>query len=204
MHGVKLNARGIFGQPADWGNWFIVFLWVLPLWWYYRKEKKRVLGTPALQIQHLQKKLEHAEEERRGIEMVVHIPEGDQGNRIKELENQMDGIIKERVVLEEAMRYGTEGGLRDAASQGYEEQVLALRRNWYFTLTLLLIAVFSIFLPFWFMNFEGLKEPPGHTHAHTEEAPAVSVGDALKVIDSVGSAPVPEPMIMDESMPHTH
>ena len=208
-HGTITDAKGLFGQPAEWGNWFIVFLWLLPLWWYYRREKMRVLGTPALQIQHLQHKLERAEEERRGIEVVLHIPEGEQGNRIKELESQMDGIIKERVVLEEAMRYGAESGLRDATSQGYEEQVLKLRRNWYLTLTLLFIAVFAIFLPFWFMNFEGLKGMGDSAHAPTSSVSSTSanktsetsVADALKIIDG-GKKSGAAPSMQNEAMPH--
>ncbi len=200
-HGVKQNAVGIFGQPAEWGNWFIVLLWILPFWWSYRKEKKRVLGTPALQIQKLQLQLERAEEERRGIEVVLHIPEGEQGNRVKELESQMDGLIKERVALEEAMRYGGESGLRDATSQKYEEEALHLRRNWYITLALLLIAVFVYFLPFWFMNFEGLKG-----HGSMNHAPAVtttSVSDAIKKIDAGVTTPAATP-VMNESNPHAH
>ena len=200
-HGVTENAKGIFGQPAEWGNYFIVFLWILPFWWYYRREKKRVIGTPALQIRKLELQLERTEEERRGLEAVVHIPEGEQGNRIKELETQMDGIIKERVALEEAMRYGSEGGLRDESSQKYEEEVLRLRRNWYITLSILLIAVFTYFLPFWFMNFEGLKGHGDATSATSEmgtmdhgappATPTVSVGDAIKIIDGGTSKVAP-------------
>jgi cytochrome c-type biogenesis protein len=206
-HGVKENAVGIFGQPAEWGNWFIVFLWILPFFWYYQKEKKRVLGTPALQLQKLQHRLDRVELERRGIEVVLHIPEGEQGARVKELETQIDAMEKERRVLEEGMRYGAESGLRDETSQRYEEEVLHLRRNWYITISLLLIVVFAVFLPFWFMNFEGVKGHGGATAATMDHGAApVKVGDAIKVIDAGTKAPtngVPMPVV-DESMPHGH
>ncbi len=212
-HGVaKGDSRGIFGQPLEWGNWFIVFLWLLPFWWSYAREKKRVLGTPALQIQKLERQLAKIEEERRGIEVVLHIPEGEQGNRVKELENQFDGVVKERLALEEAMRYGAESGLRDATSQAYEEQLLHVRRNWYLTLSLLLIAVFAVFLPFWFMNFEGVKGHGGQAGGGAEMgsmnhgAPAVTattVSDAIKKIDAGVSAPNVAPVVK-ESMPHGH
>lgn len=206
LHGVApADSRGIFGQPLEWGNWFVVFLWILPFWWTYSREKKRVLGTPALQIRKLEQKMERLEEERRGIEVVLHIPEGEQGNRVKELENQLDGVVKERLALEEAMRYGAEGGLRDETSQAYEEQLLHLRRNWYLTLSLLLIAVFSIFLPFWFMNFEGPRSAGDHGAASgvhgAVAAPTVSVGDAIKVIGG-GAASTAAPV--NESAPHAH
>lgn len=206
-HGVINDPVGIFGQPAEWGNWFIVFLWLLPFWWFYSKEKKRVLGTPALQIQKLQQRLERAEEERRGIEVVLHIPEGEQGNRVKELEAQIDGLVKERTVLEEGMRYGADSGLRDSTAQKYEEDILRIRRSWYVTISILLVVTFAIFLPFWFMNFEGLK---GHGDAagihddHSDSAaPAltVPVKDAIKAIDA--GTPVSAP-VLDESMPHAH
>jgi hypothetical protein len=143
--------------------------------------------------------------ERRGIEVVLHIPEGEQGARVKQLEEQIDAMEKERRVLEEGMRYGAESGLRDETSQRYEEAILHLRRNWYITLSLLLIIVFAIFLPFWFMNFEGLK---AHGGAHTA-APS-TVGDAIRAIDagtkaSVSGVPVAIPMsVIDESKPHAH
>jgi cytochrome c-type biogenesis protein len=208
-HGVKQNAVGIFGQPVEWGNWFIVFLWILPLWWYYRREKTRVLGTPALQLQKLQHRLDHVELERRGIEVVLHIPEGEQGARVKELESQIDAMEKERRVLEEGMRYGAESGLRDETSQHYEEEILHLRRNWYLTISLLLVAVFAIFLPFWFMNFEGVKGHGGPAAATADHAAApVRVGDAIKAIDvSSGYVASPVPVaapVIDESKPHDH
>src|SRR3989344_5795894 len=196
-HGIQEGA-GVFGQPLHWGNWFLILLWVIPFWWFYLREKKRVLGTPALRIQKIEQQMARMEEERRGLEVALHIPEGEQWNRIKELEAQVDGLVKERAAIEGATHYGPEGGLRDAATQKYEEDLLHLRRNWYLTLTALLIAVFYVFLPFWFMNFKGLE---GHG-----DAPAAGMGrgtkvsDAIKAIDASGAS---QP-VFDESMPHTH
>ena len=103
------------------------------------------------------------------------------------------------------MRYGAESGLRDATSQAYEEESLRLRRNWYITLSLLLIAVFAIFLPFWFMNFEGLKSHGGaHAHAAGPAATTVTVQKAIETIDKGGSIVAPAAAPMNESMPHTH
>ncbi len=200
VHGIApATSRGIFGQPLEWGNWFIVFLWLLPIWWFYKKEKKRVLGTPALQMQRLAHKLDHLETERRGLEVVLHIPEGAQGDRVKTIESEIDVLEKERRLIEEGMRYGTESGLRDETSQRYEEEVLGMRKKFYVTLSILLIAVFSIFLPFWFMNFEGLK---AHSHAGAE--PPVKVGTAIQAIDAAKAGVMPPPAVINESMPHTH
>lgn len=40
-HGLEEGA-GLFGLPLEWGNWVLVFLWLLPLWWVYFKEHYRV------------------------------------------------------------------------------------------------------------------------------------------------------------------
>lgn len=44
-HGVEIGT-GLFGLPLWFGNWFLVFLWVFPIWWWWFKEKKRVSGIP--------------------------------------------------------------------------------------------------------------------------------------------------------------
>lgn len=197
-HGVE-EGVGIFGQPLEWGNWFLVFLWVLPFWWFYAREKKRVLGTPAMHMQKLDLALRRVEEERRGLEAALHLPEGEGGGRIKELEAQMDALTKERMSLEEAARFGAEGGHRDETTQHFEEEVLRLRRNWYIALSAFLITTFAIFLPFWFMNFEGVK---GHGMAdeHATAAAGTKVSDAIKAIDAARG----EGGVVDESEPHTH
>lgn len=194
-HGLQVGT-GIFGQPLDWGNWFIMLLWILPFWWFYAREKKRILGTPALQIPKLQQRLERTEEERRGLEVTLHIPDSAGGNRIKELEAQMDGLVKERTALEEAMRYGVESGIRDSVSQKYEEDALRLRKNWYIALSLFLVTFFVFYLPMWFANKVGV----GHGGMTIGNVPTtqVKVGDAIKIIDGA------LPAVVDETKPHTH
>lgn len=200
-HGLTVG-RGIFGQPLDWGNWFIVLLWVIPLWWFYAREKKRVLGTPALHIQHLERKLERIEEERRGIEVALHLPDSEQGNRIKELEVNMDTLLKEREQLEQAVRYGSDSGLRDASTQVFEEEVLRIRRKWYITLTLLLLITFTFYLPLWFAK---VAASGGHASAGASATTSVvvKVKDAIAAIESGSSAKMVMPT-QDESQPHGH
>ena len=147
---VEQAGVGIFGQPLVWGNWFIVLIWVIPLWWYYCREKKRVLDTPALQIKHLEMSIAQLETERRNFEVMLHLPEGKMGERLREIEAKLDLLEKERKIFEEGLRYRVASGLRDAKDQAYEEQVLRLRRNWYAMVTILLFVIFSVLLPFWF------------------------------------------------------
>ncbi|MBI4135985.1 MAG: hypothetical protein HY481_00330 [Candidatus Vogelbacteria bacterium] len=41
-HGLE-EGTGLFGLPLAFGNWFLVLLWVLPLWWYYQVKKKEIM-----------------------------------------------------------------------------------------------------------------------------------------------------------------
>lgn len=49
VHGIP-TGTGLFGLPLWLGNWVLVFLWILPMWWYYHKRKmqnvKRKVETP--------------------------------------------------------------------------------------------------------------------------------------------------------------
>ncbi|MCI0542667.1 hypothetical protein L0Y69_02885, partial [bacterium] len=44
-HGLE-DGPGLFGLPLGLGNWFLVFLWALPFWWWYKKERVRVAAIP--------------------------------------------------------------------------------------------------------------------------------------------------------------
>lgn len=192
MHGLEVG-EGIFGQPLEWGNWFVVFLWLLPLWWYYAKERRRVKGTPALRVQKLESQIALLERERRNMEVSLHLPDGDQGARLKELEAKQDAIEKERKVYEESVRYGVESGLRDPKDQAFEEEALRLRKNWYLSLSLFLISTFAILLPIWFSGMAGAvhHDDAAMPHDMTEAAETVKVKDAISVIS--GNAPAASP-----------
>lgn len=206
VHGLE-EGQGIFGQPLEWGDYFIVFLWLLPIWWWYSRERKRVYNTPALQIKKLEYSIDRLEEERKGLEVALHIPEGDQGARYREIEAQIEGLEKERRAHEEAVKYGVDSGLRDEKEQRFEELLLATRRNWFLTLSVLLIAVFTFFLPYWFktMSTQGHDDHGSssaeHDHGATTAAQELSVKNAISAIDKaygVGG------QVVDESKPHTH
>ncbi|HEY4479434.1 MAG TPA: cytochrome c biogenesis protein CcdA [Candidatus Paceibacterota bacterium] len=44
-HGLEMGT-GLFGLPLWLGNWFLVLVWVVPLWWWWFRERKRVSGIP--------------------------------------------------------------------------------------------------------------------------------------------------------------
>ncbi len=43
-HGPETGESLFFGLPLWLGNWVLVALWVLPLWWHVVREKKRIRG----------------------------------------------------------------------------------------------------------------------------------------------------------------
>lgn len=45
VHGLEVG-EGLFGLPLSLGNWFLVSVWIIPIWWwYFRKKKGMELGT---------------------------------------------------------------------------------------------------------------------------------------------------------------
>lgn len=45
-HGLEdATGPGLFGLPVNWGNWALVFLWVVPLFWYHYRDKKMNQGN---------------------------------------------------------------------------------------------------------------------------------------------------------------
>src|SRR3990167_11404447 len=41
VHGLETGS-GLFGLPLELGNWVLVLLWLLPLWWVYFKEHYKI------------------------------------------------------------------------------------------------------------------------------------------------------------------
>jgi cytochrome c-type biogenesis protein len=144
-----LPQAGIFGQPLQYGSWVLVALWILPMWWQYARERRRVLGSPEHELQMLEHLQNRVEEERRGLEVALHIPGGVHGARYRELERRIDSLEKTRRIIESAAAYGIGKEIRIPEVQTYEEEILHLRRNWYLAFTVLLIAVFVFYFPTW-------------------------------------------------------
>jgi hypothetical protein len=86
------------------------------------------------------------EEERKSLEPMLHIKEGAQEERLKTLDRHIDMLLTKRRVLEEGARYGAKSGLRGESSQAYEEMSLRVKRNFYVTLSVLGILLFSLIL----------------------------------------------------------
>jgi|GEM_PF-380802 len=45
-HGAEVDEGGLFGLPINLGNWYLVALWIIPIWWWWAREKKRSSAIP--------------------------------------------------------------------------------------------------------------------------------------------------------------
>jgi len=41
QHGLE-EGEGLFGLPLEGGNWALVILWLIPLWWIFFKEHYKI------------------------------------------------------------------------------------------------------------------------------------------------------------------
>ncbi len=137
----SMFGEGLFGQPVAWGGWTLLLLWVVPFWWQYAKERRRTHSVSVHEFKRLERVQDRIEEERRGLEVTLHLAEGKQGTRYAQLEKEIDALEKERRVLEEAMKYGVANGIRTTERERNEREMLWMRRNWYLTLTVLLFVL---------------------------------------------------------------
>lgn len=141
---VLSGATGILGQPLSFGNWILIFLFLAPLWWYFSRERDRVNGSALREMHKLEQSIDRMETERRGLVLTLHISDGAQALHMRELMHKIDVLEKERRILEEGIRYGVHRGLGGEKNAQLERAALVLRRNWYLTITLLIIIVFTV------------------------------------------------------------
>lgn len=128
------------------GSMLFLILILIPIWWSYLRERWIVFGHPLHHAQALEGKIERLLEEQRGLEATLHIPEGKQHERVRVISHRIEVLLTERRILEESMRFSSEASLRSNALQLAEERSVALRRNWYLTLTLLLIVLVTLLM----------------------------------------------------------
>ncbi len=138
------TMTGILGQPLSYGNWVLVFLWLAPLWWYFSRERARVNGAALLEMHKLEQRIDRMEVERRGLALTLHITDGAQAGRTRDLMHHIDVLEKERRILEGGIRYGVHKGLMGEKYTELERAALVLRRNWYLTVTVLIVVVFIV------------------------------------------------------------
>ena len=143
---VSSQSLGLLHLPLQYGNLLLVLLVLAPLWLYYFIERRRVHGSPTYEILRLTERIDKLEEERRGFDAALHIREGSHRDRILLLMRQIDVLEMKRRILEDSTRYPAREQLGKAHEEHFEATALALRRNWYITLSILLVTIVTLLL----------------------------------------------------------
>jgi hypothetical protein len=135
---------GVLGYLSVGGGWCFITLLLVPLWWKYLRDRAIVAGSPMHRVKRYEREIERLLEEQRGHEAALHLPEGKQHERVRELDRRIDLLLAERRIAESKLRHGFSLEYDEALASG-EERLLRLERNWYATLTaLVLLAGFMV------------------------------------------------------------
>jgi cytochrome c-type biogenesis protein len=138
--GPLSHGAGVFGEAVPGASWAFLTLVLVPLWWSYFKERREVLGDPVHHVRKMEREIERLLRELHGHEVTLAIPEGKQRERVRELDRHIDTLLAKRRITLEGMRYGG-AQLEGEPALIAKEEALDLRRNWYITLTVLLVII---------------------------------------------------------------
>lgn len=200
VHGLE-EGEGLFGLPLEWGSYFLVLVWVFPIWWWYYRKKRAMLDSPAFKLQTLQKELDTVEGEIRAIEAATGMQAKDPAIDLATLEAQMDEIKKQRRALAKKAEYGESGIYSSETARHYEVKILGMQRNYFIGLTIVLALVFIYFLPtnFYLKSTGGGAGHDDHgAHGTTAGYHVMPDGSVMDVSGSVvpGAHQMPDGSIM--------
>jgi FtsP/CotA-like multicopper oxidase with cupredoxin domain/cytochrome c biogenesis protein CcdA len=195
-HGLE-EGEGLFGLPLHWGSWFLVLLWIVPIWWWWFRKRKRMYSHPSFKIKELEKEIDRIETDRRQIESMTNMEELDQSFDLGASQATLDELEKARRESTERAKSGEEGVFADATAREYEVKVLNLHRNYLIAVTIMLALVFVYFMP---TNFYLKSMIGGDHHAvgtasdgHTDHS------HAAVDFDMTGAHQMPDGSIMNAS-----
>jgi FtsP/CotA-like multicopper oxidase with cupredoxin domain/cytochrome c biogenesis protein CcdA len=156
VHGLETGV-GLFGQPLHWGHWFLVIVWLIPMWWWYAKRRKAMYESPAFKIKALEERIDSLEAERRQIEAVVKMDDLETSYDLSLAQKQIDDLEKLRREEEGKVEFGESGLYKNPVARDYEGKLLAVRRNYLVVISAFLVLTFAYFLPqnFYYKSMSG-------------------------------------------------
>ena len=95
LHGSETGV-GLFGLPLSLGSWFLVFLWLFPIWWWYAKRRKEMRESPSFKIVALEAQIDRLERDRRQIESMLSIDELETTFDLKHAQEEIDALETKR------------------------------------------------------------------------------------------------------------
>src|SRR5690606_21096517 len=133
------------GLPLEWGHWFLVTVWLLPIWLWYRKRRKELERHPSFRLKKLEKEIDRLETDRRQIEGTVNLDEVEKDFDLSQRHAELDALEKERREAEERASWGETGPFKDKIVREYETRILGIHRNYLIPISILLVLVFVYF-----------------------------------------------------------
>ncbi len=161
VHGLE-TGTGLFNLPLEWGSWFLVFLWLFPIWWWYAKRKKQMQNSPAFKITALEAQIDRLEKDRRQIETMMNVDELEVTYDLKHAQEEIDALEAKRRDEESKIAYGETGVYKEPIARQYEEKILKIQRNYLIGISISLALIFIYFIP---TNFYLKSLAPGAHHA---------------------------------------
>lgn len=161
VHGLE-TGTGLFGLPLAWGSWFLVFLWLFPIWWWYAKRKRQMHNSPAFKITALEAQIDRLEKDRRQIETMMNVDELEVTYDLKHAQEEIDALEAKRRDEESKIAYGETGVYKEPIARAYEEKILSIQRNYLIGISISLALIFIYFIP---TNFYLKSLAPGAHHA---------------------------------------
>jgi suppressor of ftsI len=159
-HGPE-EGPGLFGLPLWLGNWFMVFLWVFPIWWWWFRKRRQLMHSPAMVMADIERQMDELEKRRREVEEALGLEEKTTNTDLALLKQEWDKLEETRRLAEQSVKYGEEGILGEPLAQKYEIKILNNQKNIFILLTILLAFIFIYYLPHNFLKHEALEGDHG-------------------------------------------
>ena len=161
------EGPGMFGLPLWLGNWFLVAVWLIPIWWWYIRKRHDLHEKPSFQIRQISSTIKQLEEDRASIMAAMGENQGTT-KEMKALERRLKRLNEDREYLTGERELSDE-------SLGYEVKSLSMQRNYLIIVSIFLALTFIYFMPknFYLTSISGI----GHgDHGHHEAGPTEPVG----------------------------
>lgn len=188
-HGLEVGT-GMFGLPLWLGNWFLVSIWVVPMWWWWLRKRKAIYHSPAFRLREIESRMDRLEKSRRELEEVIKLDDVETDFNLAEHKTQMDALEKLRRDAEEKVQFAEKGTLKEPIARAYEARILSMQRNYLIVLTVFLSLTFIYFLPtnFYLASMSGGGH--GMAPATTSQTPAGDghTGHAHGTVSTAGTA----------------
>lgn len=172
LHGLETVGTGLFGLPLAWGSWFLVLVWLIPIWWWYTKRKKQMQNSPAFKITALEAQIDRLERDRRQIESMMNVDELEVTYDLKHAQEEIDALESKRREEEAKIQFGETGVFKEPIARIYEDRILKIQRNYLIVISIFLALIFIYYLPTnFYLKNTGMGSMDHHDTAGTTPLP---------------------------------